>query len=80
MPNRNKRPPLKRPRTSKSRCAKATNARTNSSRLIDPSAIAWAVSFIDRFERPEEKFATPRGLEKQPDGSLTLPWIQHSPD
>ena len=80
MPNRNKRSPLKSPRTSQSRGAKATNARTNSSRLIDPSAIAWAVSFIDRFEKPEEKFATPRGLEKQPDGSLTFPWIQYSPD
>jgi len=44
----------------------------------DPSAIEWAVSFIERFEKPGEQFGTHRGLEEQPDGSTTLPWVAYS--
>jgi hypothetical protein len=42
---------------------------------IDPSAIHWAVSFIDHFENPAEKFGILH-VEKQPDGSMTLPWYE----
>ena len=40
---------------------------------IDPTAVRWAVSFIDRFENSAEKFGILHGVEKQPDGSMTLP-------
>ena len=46
--------------------------------LADPSAIKWAVSFIERFEAPGEKFGTHRGLVKQPDGTTTLPYVAYS--
>ncbi len=44
----------------------------------DPSAIKWAVSFIDRFEKPGEKLGTHRGLVKQPDGTTTFPYVAYS--
>ena len=51
-----------------------------SDREFDPSAIAWAVSFIDRFEKPQQKLAIRRALEERPDGSLTFPRTEYSPD
>jgi len=46
---------------------------------VDPTAVQWAVSFIDRFENPAEKFGILHGVEKQPDGSMTLPWYEYRP-
>ena len=53
--------------------------RNKESPPIDPSAVQWAVSFIDRFEKPAEKFGILHGVEKQPDGSMTLPWYENRP-
>ena len=46
---------------------------------VDPTAIQWAVSFIDRFENSAGKFGILRGVEKQPDGTMTLPWFEYRP-
>lgn len=46
---------------------------------VDPTAVQWAVSFIDRFENPTGKFGILHGVEKQPDGSMTLPWYEYRP-
>jgi hypothetical protein len=46
---------------------------------VDPTAVQWAVSFIDRFENPAEKFGILHGVEKQRDGSMTLPWYEYRP-
>jgi hypothetical protein len=43
-------------------------------------AIDWATGFIDRFDEQGRKFAVLRGMEKQPDGSLTFPWHEYTPD
>jgi hypothetical protein len=54
--------------------SKRTKASQVGIALADPSAIEWAVSFVERFEKPGQKFATLHGSEKQPDGSHTFPF------
>ena len=54
--------------------------RITHSRKIDPTAIAWVVSFVDRFENPQQKLAIPRGVEECPDGIITFPWTEYSAD
>ena len=46
---------------------------------IDPSAVQWAASFIDRFEQPAEKFGIWHEMEKQQDGTFRFAWYQYSP-
>ena len=53
--------------------------RVKESAPIEASAIQWAVSFVDRFEDPTEKFATLHEMEKQPNGVMTFPWYEYSP-
>jgi hypothetical protein len=76
MPNRSKR---SLPERSKSSPSETSQLRAIGDAPVDWSAVNWAASFIDRFEKSAEPFATTRGLEKQPDGSITFPWNEYSP-
>jgi len=44
---------------------------------IDPSAVHWAVSFLDRFDQPAEKFGIWHEMEKQQDGTFRFAWYEY---
>jgi hypothetical protein len=46
---------------------------------LDPSAVRWALSFIDKLDpRNAPELIESNGAEKQPDGSLTLSWTEEA--